>query len=258
MWTGRPSAAHPFCLRRPRVELVCGVAGFDIGAASLQARIDQRAGRVAEVGIIVRIRHHHRAAMRRDHIPERGHIETHVARFEHMGQRTPLRFAREQRQKRGEILRLKLLRPRELPQDRPELVAQRRDRALHEARDRFARFGQHFAVHRVTRRLQRKHATIGRFRRAFLETRAGLRAVEGAIDLDGGDVAARVFELARVRVFGRKGCASPRLIGPPADARADHARPIRVANFSFAFCISASLARALKRNGRSPQSSERT
>lgn len=90
--------------------------------------------------------------MRRDHIPERGHIETHVARFEHMGQRTPLRFAREQRQKRGEILRLKLLRPRELPQDRPELVAQRRDRALHEARDRFARFGQHFAVHRVTRR----------------------------------------------------------------------------------------------------------
>jgi len=152
MWTGRPSAAHPFCLRRPRVELVCGVAGFDIGAASLQARIDQRAGRVAEVGIIVRIRHHHRAAMRRDHIPERGHIETHVARFEHMGQRTPLRFAREQRQKRGEIVGLELRGPRELPQDRPEIVCQRRDPAFDEAHDRFPCPGKHLAVHRVTRR----------------------------------------------------------------------------------------------------------
>ena len=56
----------------------------------------------------------------------------------------------------------------------------------------------------------------------FAEARGLLRAVEGAVDLDRGELAAGVFEFARLRQSLRKERAAPGLEHPAADADADH------------------------------------
>ena len=120
------------------------------------------------------------------------------------------------------MVRLEFLAGMKLPKDGPELCLQLQHAARKKAPDGVAGFGQHPAMSRKARRLEREHEIIRRLGRPFAKALAFLRAVEGAVDLDRGDLAAGVLELARLRQPLRIELAPPRLEHPAADADSDH------------------------------------
>ena len=69
------------------------------------------------------------------------------------------------------------------------------------ALDRVAGFRQHAPVHRVARAFQRKDKVVRHLRRPFAEGRRRLRAVEGAVDLDRGQML-RPRKRVRARAAG--------------------------------------------------------
>src|SRR5262245_66000378 len=80
--------------------------------------------------------------------------------------------------------------------------------------DRIACFLDPTAAHRIAGTFYRKNKSLGHLRRPFAKGRRSLGAVEGAVDLDRGQMLAGVLELARMRQpFGIED-AAPGLIGP--------------------------------------------
>src|SRR5260370_12320161 len=73
------------------------------------------------------------------------------------------------------------------------------------------------------RPLDREHEVLRRLVVPAPEARRFLRAVEGAVDLDRGQLPAGIFELARLRQVFRIERAAPGREHPAADADADHA-----------------------------------
>jgi len=72
------------------------------------------------------------------------------------------------------------------------------------------------------RPLEREHEAFRRLGMPAAEARRFLRAVEGAVDLDRGQLPAGVFELARLRQVFRIERAAPGREHPAADADPDH------------------------------------
>src|SRR5260370_36861314 len=72
------------------------------------------------------------------------------------------------------------------------------------------------------RPLDREHEVLRRLVVPAPEARRFLRAVEGAVDLDRGQLPAGIFELARLRQGFRIERAAPGPEHPAADADADH------------------------------------
>ena len=124
----------------------------------------------------------------------------------------------------GLEVRRRTLGRRELPDDRPELV-ELGQAAADEALDRFAGLAEHAPVGRVARGLDREHEVVGRRVAPLREARRALRAVVGAVDLDRGDLPARVLELARLRQPGRIEGLAPGLVDQPPTPR-ECARPL--------------------------------
>src|SRR5260370_15260758 len=73
------------------------------------------------------------------------------------------------------------------------------------------------------RPLDREHEILRRLVAPAPEARRFLRAVEGAVDLDRGELPAGVFELAHLGQVFRIERAAPGREHPAADADADHA-----------------------------------
>src|SRR5260370_34316027 len=116
-----------------------------------------------------------------------------------MAYRAAIELLRQQFEKGGETGFVESHPRRELPQDRPELVAQLEHARAKEAVDRRTCRRQIGAVSDKTWALQRKQKILRRLIVPAAKARRLLRAVEGTVDLDGGDVAARIAELARLR-----------------------------------------------------------
>ena len=87
---------------------------------------------------------------------------------------------------------------------------------------------QHAAMGGEARPLEREHEILRRLLRPAPEARRLLAAVEGAVDLDGGDGAAGMLELARLRQLVRIERAAPGLEHPAADADPDHGPSLSV------------------------------
>src|SRR2546429_3365308 len=139
-----------------------------------------------------------------------------------MANRASIEPRRQQRQKGGEILRIELLGRRHLPKHRAKLRFQLEHAAREETLDRWTGLGQHAPVGRELRALEREHEIVRRLGRPFAKALRLLRPVEGGVDLDRGELAAGVFELARLRQSLGIERAAPRLEYPAADADTDH------------------------------------
>jgi len=147
--------------------------------------------------------------------------ETVVAHFEHVAQRRAVQLARQQIQERGEVVALETLSLCELPVDRTQAVAELGETAEHEILDRLAGAGQFRSLRGVARRLQRKHETRRRLLAPGRVDRRLLRAVVGAIDLDRGQLATGVFELAPLHEPRGIEVLAPEHVRPAAGAGAD-------------------------------------
>src|SRR5262249_19216948 len=112
---------------------------------------------------------------------------------------------------------------RKLPEHRSELRLQLKHATREEPLDRLPGLGQHAPVGRVARAFEREDEVIGGFLGPAAKARGLLRAVERAVDLDRGEYAARVRQLARVRQALGIEHPPPGLVDPAADANSDHA-----------------------------------
>src|SRR5580700_3181832 len=97
------------------------------------------------------------------------------------------------------------------------MVAKLGDAGIEEALDRIARLFEHPPVDGKARALEGEHEILRHLARPFAERRRRLRAVERAVDLDGGQPLGGVAELLRVRQSLRIKYAPPRLERPAAD-----------------------------------------
>src|SRR6516164_9566224 len=139
-----------------------------------------------------------------------------------MADRMTFEAVRQQGKERREIVRLESLERRELPEHRAELRLELQDAAGKEPLDRRAGFRQHGAMRGETRPLEGEHEIVGRLVGPAAEALWPLTAVEGAVDLDRGQRAARKFELARLRQALRIEGTAPRFEDPSPDADPDH------------------------------------
>src|SRR5262249_39528252 len=155
---------------------------------------------------------------------ERRHEEARMPHLDCMMDRPTVEARRQQREKSREVRRIELLGRRHLPQHRTELGFQLEYAAREKTLDRGTGLGQHAAVGRELRTFEREHEIVRRLRRPFAKAVGLLGAVEGAVDLDAGELAAGVLELARLRQSLGIDLAAPRLEYPAADADPDHAR----------------------------------
>ena len=149
--------------------------------------------------------------------------EARVARLDRVAQRLAVEVGRQQVEETREVVRVERLVFRELPVDRTEPVTEFGESALHEGRDRAPAIGEHAAIGRVARRLQREHEALRRLAAPLCVGRGLLRAVKRSIDLDRGQVAARVLELEPLHERVGIEAAAPGLVGPAADADAHDA-----------------------------------
>ncbi|MNY29988.1 hypothetical protein D3C86_1640670 [compost metagenome] len=120
-----------------------------------------------------------------------------------------------------EILRLELLRRRELPQDRPEMGTKFRQPLRQEFLHGFTGFGQNLAVGDEAAGLQREDEILRHFRCPPGKGLRFLRRVVGAVDLDRPQFLARKFELALLRQSVGIERALPGLERPTADTNTD-------------------------------------
>jgi len=160
-------------------------------------------------------------AQQRDEIRR---AETVVAHFHHMTQCAAFELARQQFEKFAEIGFVELFGRRELPQHRTEPVAQFEHAGIIKPLYGIAGFREHPPVGREARSLQREHKSVRHLAGPFAKAFRLLRAVIGAVDLDRGELRARIFELFRLRETLGIEDAAPRLKGPASDADSDLAR----------------------------------
>src|ERR1700674_1238736 len=104
----------------------------------------------------------------------------------------------QEREERGKIVGVKGGPRRKLPQDRPELRAELADAAVEKALDRGSGLGQNFSVRRRARRLHGKDEVVRRVGGPAAEALRALRPVESRVDLDRGELAARIGQLRRL------------------------------------------------------------
>ena len=124
----------------------------------------------------------------------------------------------QQSEEGREVGLLEFLGRRELPQQGPEPVAQLGHAGIEETGDRFAGIAEFAPMGDEPRPLDREHEILRNLARPLAIGRGRLGAVEGAVDLDRGEVARGIAELLRMgQAFGIEH-AAPRREGPPADA----------------------------------------
>src|SRR6202022_4901137 len=137
-------------------------------------------------------------------MPQRAAIDLLWQQFEELGERAFI-----DRHVRGE-----------LPQDRPEFVAQIDDAARDEALENWPGTGEVGAVRRNARPFEREDEILRRLVVPAAEARRLLRTVEGAVDFDRRELAAGIAEFARLRQGPGGGDAAPR---PKEPAHHPHA-----------------------------------
>ncbi len=141
-----------------------------------------------------------------------------VAHFQRVAQRQLADLARQQLQKGLEVLGIEFLGAHELPVDRAEAILQLDQSLRHETLHRFTRVGQHAPVGAEARGLDREHEPVGRVVVPLGPARGLEARIVGAVDLDRGELAAGIFQLALLREVFRIEDAAPWLEGPAADA----------------------------------------
>jgi hypothetical protein len=151
-----------------------------------------------------------------------GTTKARVPHLDHVAQRLAFELAGQQREKGGKIVGLEFLPRVELPEDRPELGLELRYAARKEALNRITGLGEDAAMGGVARPLEREHEIVRRLARPFAEAVRLLRAVERAVDLDRGQLAAGIFELARLCEPLGVELPAPGGEHPAADADTDH------------------------------------
>src|SRR5437762_14392153 len=104
--------------------------------------------------------------------------------LDQMAELPPAGLARQQVEKGAEIGGVELLERRELPQHRPELVAEFEDAAREEQVEGLLRTRQFIAMGDEARPLHRKHEAVRRLVSPFAKAVRPARIVEGAVDLD--------------------------------------------------------------------------
>ncbi len=109
----------------------------------------------------------------------------------------------------------------ELPQDGAELGAEFGDAGGQEMGDRGGELGRVAAVAGGAGRLDREHEVLGHRVAPADEAFAGLGAIEGGVDLDGGEAGGGVGELLGFRQAGWVEAAAPGGEIPAADADGD-------------------------------------
>ena len=144
-----------------------------------------------------------------------------MAHLDRMAQLAAVLLLRQQRRKGPKSAGVEFLGRRELPQDRAELLPSSvrplpRKRSIESP------------ASASTRRLVAKRMAFSEKTKSSGVSSAHVRSssatgpVIGAVDLDRGELAARIFELARLREPLREEIAAPGLEGPAADADPDH------------------------------------
>src|SRR5262245_55491249 len=206
----------------PALERARGVAGLFLLRRALQAGIDEIARDIGDQRMLVGLHDDHRHRELAQQLDERRHEKALMPYLDHVTKRATVDLLRQQRQDAREILRIELLGRRHLPKHRAKLRFQLEHAAREEALDRLPGLGQYAAVGRELRAFEREHEIVGRLGRPFAKAIRLLRPVEGGVDLDGGELAAGVFELARMRQSLGIEFAAPRLEHPAADADPDH------------------------------------
>lgn len=121
-----------------------------------------------------------------------------------------------------------------LPVDRSQTIAELRDAGADEIRDGGLHVRGGFSARAEPVRLHCELEAVRGFGRPFSEGVRLLRAVEGGVDLDGGEFARGEGEMARFRQGGRVESLVPRLVNPAADADADGVR--HGGSFAVAAC----------------------
>src|ERR1700730_8402960 len=207
---------------RPRIERIGRIAfGLVVGAPP-EVGVDEVRGHL-QVGPAVADDERHLVAA--EELDDGGGRSTRTAKIDGMPQRAAIDVMRQQFGERGERAFVNRHVRRELPQDRPELVAQFDDAARDEALEDRARAGEIGAGRRHSRPFEREDETLRRLVMPAAITRRFLRAVEGTVDLDRGEPAAGIAELARLRQARWVEDAAPRRIDPAADTDADFPHP---------------------------------
>ena len=133
-------------------------------------------------------------------------------------------FFRQQFQKGVDIVSVELFGRRELPEDRPQLVAEFDNARAEKVRYSLAGLAKHAAVGDEAVALQGKYEAVRTFRCPFGEGRRPYRRVIGAVDLDGRHLPAGILQLLRLRQLLRIEGVVPGLEGPAAHAGADFSR----------------------------------
>ena len=205
----------------PGVELLERIAGRNRVIPLLQARVDEIARQIGNARIRFVLGEDHRRLVLAEQSYELRRRKRGVPHLNRVAQPEPIELRRQHGQKRGKVGGVELLGRRELPQDRPQPVAQLGDARLEKKAKRLAGLGQHALLHHVARALDRKHEPVRHLLAPLGEGGRRLRPVKGAIDLDGGELRACIGELFGVRQpLGIK-AATPGLEGPAADTNPD-------------------------------------
>src|SRR5262249_29064895 len=82
-------------------------------------------------------------------------------------------------------------------------------------------FCQHFALSHETWCFEREDEALRRFVTPLREHLGRLQSIERAVDLDRGDLAARIAQLILLGYLARIERLAPRLVTPATDTRAD-------------------------------------
>ena len=117
--------------------------------------------------------------------------EAVVARLQHVAQLQPVCGRRGSRSRKPDMsAAVVFLGVGELPEQRPQLVAELGDTRVEEPLDRLLAVGQDLPVGAEPRALHRELEAVGRLGRPLAEALGLLRAVVGGVDLDRGELAA--------------------------------------------------------------------
>src|SRR5215471_490440 len=194
--------------------------GLALGTAP-QAGVDEIGGHLVESGIVVVVDEGEGDPMAAQQIGKRERFEAAVTDFDHVAYRAAVEALRQRLEKSVEAGLIEGHPWRKLPQDGAELLAQFEHAAGEEAVDRGGRGCEIPAMCRVARSLEGEDKVLGRLAVPPAETRRPLRTVERTVDLDRGDLAARIAELASLWQARRVEEAAPRWVNPTADPDAN-------------------------------------
>ncbi len=174
------------------------------------------------------IRQHHRCPGRLRHVEKSWIIETLMPHLQRMPKQHAIHSIRQQFQECAKIIGIEPFGGHELPQNRPQPVAQFCYPLPGKFRDRFACLGQDLAVRAVTRGFHRKLKPIGHRLGPVGKGRGLLAAVIGRVHLGGGQMLADISQFILLTQARRIEAAAPRLIDPSANPCPDpscHAIP---------------------------------